>query len=297
LTLVPGWGKFFSTMNKVAIITDSTACLTKEMVEQYEIRVVPTNILFDGRIYKEYVDITTPQAYQLLEKDPEQFTTSPPTPEDFLQLYRELSTKVESILCITVSSKLSAIYPSAQAARENFREESPQTQIELLDSHNVAAAEGFVVLAAARAAAEGQNLATVIKAAETVREKVNFLLVLETIRHAYRSGRIPKVAAQIGSALSVKPILGLSDGAITFIGIARSKERGVERILQMSRDRVGEKPVHMAVMHADALEEAERLKERVASEFDCVELWISEFSPVMGYSTGRGLVGLAFYAD
>lgn len=284
-------------MDKVAIITDSTACLTKEMLEQYGIRLVSTNILFDGRVYREYVDITTSQAYQLLEKDPERFGTSAPSPEDFLQIYRELSTRAESILCITISSKLSAIYPSAQAARENFKEESPQTTIELLDSNNVAAAEGFIVLAAARAAAEGQGLAATIEAAEAVQEKINFFCVMDTIRYAYRSGRIPKVAAQIGSALSVRPILGFSDGAITFVGVARSKERGVKRILQMTRERVGGEPVHMSVMHADALEEADRLKERVESEFNCIELWISEFSPVMGYSTGRGLVGLSFYAD
>ncbi len=284
-------------MGKVAIITDSTACLTKEMLEQYDIRLVPTNILFNGRVYKEYVDITTSQAYQLLEKDPERFGTSAPSPEDFLQLYRELSKKAENILCITISSKLSAIYPSAQAARENFREESPQTTIELLDSNNVAAAEGFIVLAAARSAAEGQGLVEALRAAQTVQQKVNFLCIMDTIRYAYRSGRIPKVAAQIGSALSVKPILGFSDGAVTFIGIARSKERGVERILEMARRKIEGKPVHMAVMHADALAEAERLKKRVASEFNCVELWVSEFSPVMGYSTGRGLVGLSFYTD
>ena len=284
-------------MDKIAVITDTTACLTRELLEQYGIRVVPVSILFGDQVYKEYVDISSSEAYQLLQKDPERFATSAPSPEDFLQLYRELSTKAESILCITISSKLSAIYPSAQAARENFKEEFPQTTIELLDSNNVAAAEGFIVLAAARAAAEGQSLAEVIKAAQAVQDKVNFLCLMETIRHAYRSGRIPKVAARIGSALSVKPILGFSDGAITFIGIARSKERGVERVLQMTREKVGEKPVHMAVMHADALDEAEKLKERVASEFDCIELWISEFSPVMGYSTGRGLVGFAFYTD
>jgi len=284
-------------MGKIAIVTDTTACLTRELLEQYGIRVVPISILFGDQVYKEYVDTSPSEAYQLLQKDPEHFATAAPSPEDILQVYRELSTSTEIILCITISSKLSAVHSSAQAAREVFKEESPQTTIELFDSCNVAAAEGFIVLAAARAAAEGQGLAEVIKAAQAVQDKVNFLCLMETIRHAYRSGRIPKVASQIGSALSVKPILGFSDGAITFVGIARSKERGVKRILDIARERVGGKPVHMAVMHADALDEAHRLKERVASEFECIELWISEFSPVMGYSTGRGLVGLSFYAD
>ncbi|MCK4362354.1 MAG: DegV family protein [Dehalococcoidia bacterium] len=106
-----------------------------------------------------------------------------------------------------------------------------------------------------------------------------------------------KVASQIGSALSVKPILSISDGVAHFVGVARTKERGVKRIIQLMREKVGENPVHVAVVHADALEEAQRLKEQVASEFNCGELWISEFSPIMGYTTGRGLLGLAFYVD
>jgi len=284
-------------MDKIAIVADSIACLTSEMVEQYGIRIMPANIHFEDKVYREYLDISPSQAYRLLEKDPEHFSTSTASPDDFLQVYRELSTRADSILCIILSSKLSVFYDMARVAKEQAKEELPQTQIEVLDSRTAAAAEGFVVLAAARAVAEGKSLAEVIKAAEGVREKVAFLALMETIRHVYRSGRIPKVAAQVGSALSVKPIITISDGVAHFVGIARSKERGVNRVLQLVREKVGENPVHVAVMHADALEEAQRLKERVSSEFNCEELWLSEFSPIMGYATGPGLVGLAFYAD
>ncbi|KPJ53380.1 MAG: hypothetical protein AMJ37_01495 [Dehalococcoidia bacterium DG_18] len=284
-------------MDKVAIIADSIACFTREMVEQYGIRIVPSNIHFDGKVYKEYLDISPSEAYRLLERDTDCFTTSSPSPADYLEAYRELSTRAQSILCITLSAKLSALHDMAQVAKEQAKQELPQTTIVLLDSRTCAAAEGFVVLATARAVAEGKSLAEAIKTAEEVRDKVNLLTLMETIRYAYRSGRIPKVASQIGSALSVKPILSISDGAAHFVGIARTKERGVKRILGMMRKKVGANPVHVAVVHADALEEAQRLKEQVASEFNCGELWISEFSPIMGYTTGRGLLGLAFYVD
>jgi len=284
-------------MDKVAIIADSIACFTREMVEQYGIRIVPSNIHFDGKVYKEYLDISPSEAYRLLERDTDCFTTSSPSPADYLEAYRELSTRAQSILCITLSAKLSALHDMAQVAKEQAKQELPQTTIVLLDSRTCAAAEGFVVLATARAVAEGKSLAEAIKTAEEVRDKVNLLTLMDTIRYAYRSGRIPKVASQIGSALSVKPILSISDGAAHFVGIARTKERGVKRIIQLMREKVGENPLHVAVVHADALEEAQRLKEQVASEFNCVELWISEFSPIMGYTTGRGLLGLAFYVD
>jgi DegV family protein with EDD domain len=140
-------------------------------------------------------------------------------------------------------------------------------------------------------------MAEVVKAAEEIRSRANFLVLLDTIRYVYRTGRIPKVASQVGSILKIKPILTMSSGLVRFSGAVRSKEHGIDRILQMMKDKVGQSAVHVAVMHAYALEEAERLKERVASEFNCVELWLTEFSPVMGYATGTGTLGFAFYRD
>jgi DegV family protein with EDD domain len=130
-----------------------------------------------------------------------------------------------------------------------------------------------------------------------VRDKATFILLLDTIRHVYRTGRIPKVASQIGSMLGIKPILTMSSGLVKFAGAVRNRERGIDRILQMMRDKVGHAPVHVAVMHAYAPDEAERLKERVSAEFNCVELWLTEFSPVMGYATGTGTLGFAFYKE
>jgi DegV family protein with EDD domain len=185
----------------------------------------------------------------------------------------------------------------ACVAKEQAKTELPQVSIEVLDSQMVTAAQGFVALAAARAAAEGKGLAEVVKVAEEMRSRVTFLLLVDTIRYVYRTGRIPKVAARVGSVLNIKPILTMSSGLVRFSGAVRSREGGIDRILKMMRDKVGQRAVHVAVMHAYALEEAERLKERVSSEFNCVELWLCEFSPVMGYATGTGTLGFAFYSD
>ena len=121
-------------------------------------------------------------------------------------------------------------------------------------------------------------------------------MLLDTIRHAYRSGRIPKIASMVGSALNIRPILTVS-GAVKFNSMVRSRKQGIERILRMMRDRVGNRLVHVAVTHAYAPDEAEKLKERISAEFNCIEIWLSEFSPVMGYACGTGTVGVAFYVD
>ncbi len=182
-------------MPKVAIVTDSLTCLTRELVEQYGIRIVPLSFYFGDKIYRDGVDITPSQAYELFLKDPEAFKTSPASPTKFFEAYRELSKQAKDILCITLSSKLSTEYDMARVAREQAKSELPQTSIEVLDSQTVTAAEGFVALVAARAAAEGKGLAEVVKVAEEMRGRATFIILLDTIRHVYRTGRIPKIAA------------------------------------------------------------------------------------------------------
>ncbi len=284
-------------MSKVAVVTDSVACLTRELAEQYRIGVIPLNFYAGGRVYRDWVDITPSEAYELFLKDPESFKTSAAAPEDCLEAYRQASKQAQSIVCVTISAKMSAVYSVAQGAKEQIKTELPDTSIEVLDSQTATAAEGFVALAAARAAVEGKGMAEVVSAAEDMRDRVSVVMLLDTIRHVYRSGRIPKVAAQVGSVFNIKPVLAISSGTVHFAGTVRNRSRGIERILQMMRDKVGQSPVHVAVMHVYARDEAERLKERVSAEFNCVELWLAEFSPVMGYACGTGTVGLAFYPE
>jgi DegV family protein with EDD domain len=283
--------------SKVGIVTDSISCLPKELIDEYGIEIVPIRITAQGKIYRDSIDITPTEAYELLLQDPERFNTSPSSPGHYLDAYRKVSEKAKAILCITLSSKLSTGYNMASLAVKEAKNELANIPIAVMDSLSVTAAEGFIVLAAARAAATGKNLDEVVKAAEEVREKVTFVAVLETIRHVYRTGRIPKIASQVGSFLNIKPMLTSANGFIKFKGIVKNKARGTQKLLDVLREVVGDNPAHVAVMHAYCPDEAEKLYERIASEFNCAELWISEFTPVMGYATGTGTLAIAFYKD
>ena len=284
-------------VNKVAIVADSICCIPREMVEQYGITIAPIPISFQGKIYRDWVDITPTEAYELFLKDPDSFKTAGASPGIFLEAYRQASKRAQNIVCVTLTAKLSGAYDAAKQAIEEIRKQFPQLSIELVDSETVTAAEGFVALAAARAAESGRSLDEVVKATEEMRDKVTFLALLDTIRHIYRTGRIPKIAAMAGSVLSVKPVLTSAGGLIKFAGAVRSRAHGVDKMLKIMRDKVGQSPAHVAVMHAYAPDDAEKLKERVSAEFDCAELWVTEFSPVMGYATGTGTLGLAFYPE
>lgn len=284
-------------MAKITIITDSLACLTRDQVDQYGITIVPISIYFRDKVYRDWVDISPNDAYKLFQEDPESFTTSPASPAQYVEAYRQASKRADNILCITVSSKLSTENSVAHVAREQVKTLLPHVSIEVVDSQMVTAAQGMVVLAAARSAARGESLPAVIRAAEAVRQRVDFLLLVETVRYVYRTGRIPKVAAQVGAMLNIKPILSMSAGAVHFNSAVRTREHGLERILQMLEDSVGGHAVRVAVMHAYALEEAQKLQETIAARFNCAELWLTEFSPVMGYACGTGSLGFAYYRD
>jgi DegV family protein with EDD domain len=284
-------------MSKVAIVTDSVACLTKEHTEQYGIHVVPIKILFEGKVYHNGVDLAPSEAYQLLEKSPESFSTSPSTPQDYSGIFYELGTRLQDILCITVSAKLSTAFNMANLAKEEIKEKQPDINIEVMDSGTATAAQGFVVLAAAREAVQDKGTAEITEAAIKVKERVQLLFLLDTIRYAYRTGRIPKIAAQMGSMLGVKPIVTISDGLVHMVSAVRSKNRGIERLIKTMKRKVDNNQVHVAVMHTNRPEEAERLKERVAAEFDCAEIFVTEVSPIIGYSVGPGTLALAYYSS
>lgn len=285
-------------MGKIVIVVDSIACVPREEMERHGMKMVPTNIFFNGKVYRDQIDITADEAYKLLDKAPDFWKSSSASPEEYLRVFQEVSGYAEGILVITLSSKLSMFYTSALVAKDIIAEKMPDLKIEVVDSRTAAAAEGLIALAAARAAEQGKSLEEVVKVAEWVRDRVRFVGLLETIRYVYRTGRIPKVASELGSVLAVRPLLVSGNGEVHFAGLVRSRQSGIERMLKMMRERLGNSgKVHCAVMHAACPEEAERLKERVRKEFDCTELFVTDFSPVMGYATGKGTLALAYYGE
>lgn len=282
---------------RVAIVTDSISCLSKQLAEQSGIRIIPATITSGGKVYRDWVDITPTEAYKLFLKDPESFGTSAAAPMDYIEAYREFGAQGWDIFCITISTGISTMYEIAKIAKEQVSSELSNISIEVFDSQLCTAAEGFIALEAAKAANQGKSLPEVVKVAEEVRRKANFIVLLDTIRHIYRSGRIPKIASQIGSAINIKPILTMSSGKIHFAGAVRNQRNGLDKIFRVLRSQVGQDSTHFAVMHAYAPDKAELVMERLSQEFNCAELWVTEFSPVMGYVCGTGTVGFAFFKD
>lgn len=266
-------------------------------MDKYGIKIVPISLIINGHVYKDGVDITPTEVYQLVSANKGTPTTSSPTPGDFIQVYRELSRSVDGIVCITICSDISMMYNSAMEAKKMAQEEKLPLDINVVDSRTAGGAQGFVALAAARAAASGKNLAEVTKAAELMIPRVHMIAVLDTLYYLARAGRIPKIAAWAGSMLKINPILTFAHDGIGMLERARTKPKGVNRLVEIMEERTKGKPVHVNIMHANVAEEAERLKERVQARFNCVELYVTDFAPTMGVQAGPGTLALAFYSE
>ncbi|MFC1872051.1 DegV family protein [Chloroflexota bacterium] len=280
-------------MQKVAIVTDSIACLPLEVIRQYDVRVVPLNIYFDGKVYMEGQDITASEAYRLLARAPDRWSTSPGSVGDYLEAYLEVGRRYSSIACVTLSSRLSTLYDVARLAGEQTAAQNPELDIRVVDSLSAAAGETLITLAAVRAAADGKDLAEVARVVRTARDKVQAVGILESIRHVYRTGRIPRIASQMLSTLNVKPLLRIS-GTVHITGVDMNKEHGMRRLLSTIKEKVGERPVRVAISHANVPDEGESLRDRVSTGFNCVEVLLTDFSPIMGYATGEGTLVIAF---
>ncbi|TRZ51111.1 MAG: DegV family protein [Dehalococcoidia bacterium] len=284
-------------MKKVAIVTDTTACIPREQVDKYGIELVPLHIIFGDKTYRDGIDISPTEFYALLRQAKRLPTTSGSSPGPFLEAYGKASQRAASILCITLSAKFSGMFNSARLAKEMAQKALPDVEIEVLDCGTAAAAQGLIVLAAAKAATQGKNLTEVVETTRGVTQRVNLFATLDTLYYLVKGGRVPKAAALASSLLKIKPIFTINSGDAHPVTNARTMAGAIKRISKIMVQKVIKgQPLHVVVMHADALDKAVALSNRISSQFDCDELIITEFTPVMGVHTGPGLIGVAFYS-
>ena len=286
-------------MRKVAVITDSTCCLPPELLARHSIRVVPLQIAIGGKAYRDGVDITAGDVYRIMRQGHDLPTTSVPTPDDFSRTYAEVSREAESIVCITLTGLQSKTGEAATLGRELAREVIPQTPIEVIDSRAVAGALGLMVLEAARAADSGAGLKEVGDAARRTGARVNFLAMVDTLHYLARTGRIARAAAWAGSVLNVKPVLehSTSVGETAPFARPRSRAKAVEVMLRTMAERAGQSRVHVLVHHADEPREGEKLSEEIRRRFQCAEIYLTEFTPIMGVHSGPGVLAIAFWKE
>jgi len=256
--------------------------------------VIPLYLHWGGQTCRDGVDITPDEVYRRLRENKQMPRTAAPSAGEFLQTYQRMAAEADAVVSVHMPRELSATIEAARLAAEMAAEIVP---VRVVDAGTAAMAAGFVALAAARVAAEGASLEDVVAAAYEVKDRVALYILLDTLEYLYRSGRIGRAASLLGAALQVKPIVCVNDNVVDVLARPRTRSRAVRVMLDAMARRVGERPVHVAVTHADAPAEADRLRRQVEARFDCMELLTTAFTPAMGASAGPGLVGVAFYPE
>lgn len=282
-------------MSKIAIVTDSTAYLPEDLRKKYNITVAPQVLIWGEETYNDGVDITPEEFYTRLKTAKVMPSTSQVSPATLQTLFKPLIERGNEVLGIFISAKLSGTIQSALQAKDAL--EAAGEKVHIVDSNTTAMAMGFVVLAVARAAAEGAKLAEVKALAERAIGYTGVYFAVDTLEFLHRGGRIGGAQRFLGSALNLKPILALEDGRVEAVDRVRTKSKALERVLELVAEDVrGKSPIRLATLHANASQDARELLEKASQQFSAAESIFSEVSPVIGTHAGPGTVGLAFMA-
>jgi DegV family protein with EDD domain len=274
----------------VAVVTDSTAYLPAELTDGYGIEVVPLYVVLAGRSGREGRDIGPQDVARAMAARGQQVSTSRPTTGDFVAAYRRcLDAGADRIVSVHLSAQLSGTFEAARLAAAQVGEHV----VTVIDSRSTAMGTGFPVLAAARAAAEGADAGAVAAAAREAAAATRTLFVVDTLEHLRRGGRIGAAAAVLGSALAVKPVLHVVDGAVVPLEKVRTSARAFNRLVQRAVEAAADRPASVAVHHLAAPERAERLAGELRQRLPAVrELYVSELGAAVGAHVGPGAVGV-----
>jgi len=273
----------------VKIVTDSTADLSPELIKELGITVVPLYVRFGEDVYRDREEINDDDFYQRLLQDRTHPTTTQPTPQDFAEVYRQLSSKADGIISIHISEKLSGTCNSALQGKKLLEKEFP---IEVIDSKTVSMALGLIVIAAATMAKTGKSLQQVAEDVKQVVSSVKLLVLFDTLKYLAKGGRIGKAKSLLGSVLSVKPILTIKDGEFVPVGQVRSRSKGIERLFDFAKDTADIED--LAVIHSTTPDEAKSLAERISSILSLKQVRIARLGPVLGVHGGPGVLAIAF---
>ncbi len=269
------------------IIVDSTCDLPKELIEKYDIDVVPVYIQQKDETLADGVDITIEEYYDLLRDVDELPTTSAPSPKDFLDRINTALKNHSSVFIATLTSKLSATYQSAMIAAKRIK----AAKIHVVDSKFSSGVLAFVTLAAAKLSRRGVPEEEIVKKVEKVRDESILLGYVETLENFKKSGRISNLKYWLGSVTKAKPLLELKGGIIEAFGKATGKVKAQKKVISEALSRVKKNTQYdLMITHGDDQEAAELLMKELEKKIPLGEKIINYLTPALATHLGIGTV-------
>jgi DegV family protein with EDD domain len=275
------------------IVMDGAGDIPKDWISNYDVQVIPINIHFENKMFRQGVDLSNDDFYHLADTSGIIPKTSQPTPQQFVEFYNRIAKASDTILSIHVTSKLSGTYNSAVLAAQELKN---KLNIIPFDSGSGSAAMGFMCKEIRQLEKAGATLQSILGRLETIRKNVNIVLTLDTLEYARRSGRVKALQAAIATVVKIKPVIILKDGALDMRERVRTRQRALERILEIIFERVDNRLVNIAIVHSQSLEAAKELMKKALEKFHVNEMIITDLSIGIAANLGPGTIGVVAYS-
>jgi DegV family protein with EDD domain len=274
------------------IVTDGAADILPEWQKEFGIDMIPVNILFGEKSYLQGVELDNEGFYKLVDETKRIPKTSQPSPHQFVEFYRKVAQKGDTILSIHITAKLSGTYASAISAAQELKGEFNVIPV---DSACGSLGIGLLCREARKLERAGKSMDEIVKYLENTKFNVRVILTLDTLEYAKMSGRVKTLQAALASVLNVKPIAILRNGDLNMAERVRTRKAALERVIQIAKEEYGDKPVYLAVVHARDLKSGQGLLDEAKKHFNHKETMISELSISIAANLGPGTVGLIIY--
>ena len=272
----------------IKIVTDSTADLPQALAEKLGITVIPLYVQFGDKTFRDRVDITEDEFYQRLLNDPVHPSTSQPSPQDFANVYGELSQQADGIVSIHISNKLSGTCNSALRGKELAATACP---IEVVDSEMVSMGLGLLAAEAATVASSGKGLQEVVEEVKQLIPSTHVWALFDTLKYLALGGRIGKAKALLGSVLNIKPILVVKDGEMAPASQARSRDKGISMLCGFASKFTDIQD--LAIVYSTTPDEAQVLVDRMGAMFDKNRIKLARLGSALGVHAGPGALAIA----
>jgi DegV family protein with EDD domain len=274
------------------IVMDTAGDLAPGWEQEYQIDLIPINIIHEGKSYLQGIDLKYEDFYALVDSSGSIPTTSQPTPYQFVEFYRKIAKKGETVLSIHITEKLSGTMASALEAAKELKGE---INVLPFDSASGTISMGMMCKEARQMDRAGASTQEILKRMDFIRRNMQLTATLDTLKYARLSGRIKYLQAALASMLQVKPIMELKDGIIAMTERARSRAKSIDLVLSIMEKKLKGKRVNAGVVHARDAQSGQDLLQKVIQRFDCAETSLSELSISLAAHFGPGAVVLVAY--
>lgn len=280
-------------LEKIALIADSSCDLPTEIIKKYNIHVLPLHIIFQNGDFRDRIDITSEEFYERLRTEIP--STSMPAVGEAWELFEKLKREgYTHILAILISGGLSGTLGMVESLKEKVNELG--ITLTTINSKALSLGLGFLVMNAGELIKRNIPLQDIISKIESLVEETKVFFVLKTLEYLRKGGRIGLVEGTIGNILDIKPIISINNEGIYYsVAKVRGRARSLNKIIEVAKEAIGNRKVRLAVMHGDALAEAEFVMSKLKEEqINIAESFIGQTTASMAVHTGPGLIGITF---